>query len=710
MGKQLTWDNKGFYVDGKPAYIMSGEFHYFRVPRQDWAARMRLLREAGGNMLATYVPWLIHEPQEGQFVFGDCPSRDLQAFLETAAQEGLMVLVRPGPYQYSELAYAGLPGWLVQRYPQVLAMDETGEPICRSGPSEAACVSYLHPLFLQKARRYYAAFCDVIRPYLASNGGPVVMTQVDNECSGVHLWNGSFDCNPDTIGLGWEDGRWAMWLRGKYGTVAAMNEAYRASYAAFSEVPPVGRTTPGLNRVIGRDYGDFYASMIAEYLHTLAGWLREERIDTPVCHNSPNPGTNSLFLETTQAMGDRFLLGSDHYYALSPTWPQNNPTPQYAAAVLYSMDLLHAMRMPPMIMELPAGNLSDSPPMLPNDLLAAYMTNAAMGMKGSNYYIFTGGPNIPGTGTTGDIYDYHAPIGAFGEIRESYQSVKAFGAFMQQRGWLQTAMRSTQVQLGFDWKDTRLWDYQPVSEGPDAITGAEAWRRTSFDLLMAMMSGSMPPAVVPISGELDVAKPLVMVCPDRMRHENQQRLAAFVNNGGKLLLMPKPPVQDEYGRADTILADALGISEAAPLSMRGTHARLPGLGHVYGIKDVCTAEVPQAAQPLCFDAQTDTVIGAQWAVGQGQVIWLGFTFEYRHFAHAALMEYLCGRLGAKPVAESSNRNVWTAYWTDGKHKLLYVMNLFSSPQKTEILLHDGEKPVNLGEIALNAMQVRTFEF
>ena len=105
--------------------------------------------------------------------------------------------------------------------------------------------------------------------------------------------------------------------------------------------------------------------------------------------------------------------------------------------------------------------------MLPNDLLAAYMTNAAMGMKGSNYYISYRRAQYPGHRHHGDIYDYHAPIGAFGEIRESYQSVKAFGAFMQQRGWLQT-MRSTQVQLGFDWKDTRLWDYQPVSEGPDA--------------------------------------------------------------------------------------------------------------------------------------------------------------------------------------------------------------------------------------------------
>lgn len=709
MMKRLSWDNRGFSLGGEPAYLMSGEFHYFRVPRGDWSARMRLFREAGGNMLATYVPWLIHEPEEGNFIFENSPDRDLKAFLETAAREGLSVLVRPGPYQYSELVLGGLPEWLVNKYPEILAADETGTPLTPPGVGATASVSYLHPVFLQKARRYYHAFCEVIKPYLASCGGPVVMVQLDNECSGIHLWNGSLDCNPVTVGLGREDGRWAVWLRGKYVSVDAMNRAYKENYESFSRVPPTGREASAQNKIRARDYGDFYASMLAEYLQTLASWLREEGIDAPLCHNSPNPGTNSMFLETVQAMGESFLLGSDHYYTLGPTWEQNNPTPQYAVNALYSIDMLHAMKKPPMIMELPAGNLSDIPPMLPEDLLAAYMTNAALGMKGSNYYIFTGGPNIPGTGTTDDIYDYHAPVGAFGEVRETYRSVKDFGQFMQKHAWLQKTVRSTRVQVGFEWKDTRLWEYQPKAEGPRALSGVRAWELASFDMLMALMSGCMPPVLTPLSGELDVSKPLVVVCPDCMSHENQQRLAGFVKQGGKLLLMPRPPVRDECGGADTTLAGALGISNAEPLVSRGMYARLPGLGRVYDIQDVCAASLPGEAEPLSFDAETETVTGARWAVGRGEVIWLGYTFRYGHFAQAALMEYLTGLLGAKPVAESSNRNIWTTYWTDGVHKLLYVLNLYSSPQKTEITLHDGDRLVRLGEISLPAMKVMTFD-
>ena len=37
------------------------------------------------------------------------------------------------------------------------------------------------------------------------------------------------------------------------------------------------------------------------------------------------------------------------------------------------------------------------------------------------------------------------------------------------------------------------------------------------------------------------------------------------------------------------------------------------------------------------------------------------------------------------------------------------MNLFASPQKTEIALHDEGRIVNLGEINLAAMEVKTIE-
>ena len=33
-------------------------------PHDDWRRRLTLLKESGANTVATYIPWIIHEPEE----------------------------------------------------------------------------------------------------------------------------------------------------------------------------------------------------------------------------------------------------------------------------------------------------------------------------------------------------------------------------------------------------------------------------------------------------------------------------------------------------------------------------------------------------------------------------------------------------------------------------------------------------------------------
>ena len=58
----FSFDHTGFQLDGQDAFMISGEFHYFRVPRKDWRRRMQLFKAARGNCIATYVPWAIRAP------------------------------------------------------------------------------------------------------------------------------------------------------------------------------------------------------------------------------------------------------------------------------------------------------------------------------------------------------------------------------------------------------------------------------------------------------------------------------------------------------------------------------------------------------------------------------------------------------------------------------------------------------------------------
>jgi beta-galactosidase GanA len=79
---------------------------YFRLDRSDYGDRLVKLKAAGANRVATYVPWLLHEPNEGQF---DFTTYDLASFLDERARVSLLAL-RPGPYRNSEPAYHGAYG------------------------------------------------------------------------------------------------------------------------------------------------------------------------------------------------------------------------------------------------------------------------------------------------------------------------------------------------------------------------------------------------------------------------------------------------------------------------------------------------------------------------------------------------------------------------------------------------------------------------
>ena len=698
----LTFDSLGFRLDDRDVYFVSGEFHYFRVPKADWRRRMQLFLDAGGNCLATYVPWLIHEPEEGDIRFGDVDGRDLQGFLALAQEMCLKVVLRPGPYQYSELNNDGLPGWLVNGYPEILARGIDGEPFRDSS------VSYLHPLFLEKARRYFRAFAQQARPFMAENGGPVAMLQVDNELMGIHLWFGSMDYNAETMGFGRADGRYPRWLEAKYGFIDALNEAYGTSFSAFADARPIApadaKGTHSCRRV--RDYSFFYRECVAEYAVLLRSWLREDGLNAPICHNSGNPTMNVLYRETVRAMGGGFLLGSDHYYNLGQSWAQNNPTPQYALRVLTSCETMRALGMPPSVLELPGGSPSDTPPILPEDLLACYMTNLALGVKGFNYYVYTGGPNFPDTGNTCDLYDYNALVHADGSLNATYASLKTFGDFMRSHGWMQRARRRASVQIGFEWNMLRSEDYDDPTL---PFTGAQAAHFMERGLLYTLMCSRYSPELAALDGPLDLSRPLIVPCPSAMTAAAQRAVADFVRGGGRALILPVLPEADEEGRASSVLADALGNPCLRTGQKLGPAIEVKDVGRVFGMQRGTVCEcLPEGAEVLATDARTGRVVGYRRRIGAGEAIFFGGAWELTTFPQAEMLEHFMALLGAKPCVEHTNRHLFTALWDgeNGRHAL-FVMNLYSAPQRTELFWGEDCEP--LGEIELRPMEVRVLE-
>src|SRR6476661_1626567 len=102
-----------FLLDGKPFQIISGEIHPARIPQEYWRHRIQMAKAMGCNTIATYIFWNYHESKEGVFDF-KTGNHNIAEFIRICQQEGMWVLLRPGPYVCAEWDFGGLPTWLLK--------------------------------------------------------------------------------------------------------------------------------------------------------------------------------------------------------------------------------------------------------------------------------------------------------------------------------------------------------------------------------------------------------------------------------------------------------------------------------------------------------------------------------------------------------------------------------------------------------------------
>lgn len=114
---EVDYENNVFLKDGKPFQFMAGSFHYFRALPETWQRKLRTMRAAGLTVVTTYVEWSLHNPKEDVFDFTGIA--DLELFIRLAAQEDLLVILRPGPYICAERDMGGFPYWLLHKYPAI---------------------------------------------------------------------------------------------------------------------------------------------------------------------------------------------------------------------------------------------------------------------------------------------------------------------------------------------------------------------------------------------------------------------------------------------------------------------------------------------------------------------------------------------------------------------------------------------------------------
>ncbi|MEY7976747.1 beta-galactosidase [Streptomyces pilosus] len=108
---RVGFDRYSLLVDGRRLVLWSAGLPFHRLPGPSlWRDVLQKLRAHGHNAVSVPVPWNHHSPAPGTYDFTGV--RDLNRFLDTAAEEGLYVVLRPGPYLGPDVDAGGLPGWL----------------------------------------------------------------------------------------------------------------------------------------------------------------------------------------------------------------------------------------------------------------------------------------------------------------------------------------------------------------------------------------------------------------------------------------------------------------------------------------------------------------------------------------------------------------------------------------------------------------------
>jgi beta-galactosidase len=567
--------NKQIIIDGKPEIIMCGEIHYYRLDRSEWQDRIDKLKLAGCNAVATYVPWLIHEPAEGviDLTGRTRPELDLGAYIDLCQENGLYFFLRPGPFIMAEMKNEGLPYWVYEKHPEIIPTGWDGNM------ATTKTVDYLAPGFLEDVKQWYKAVIEIASPRLHLNGGNIIAFQLDNEIGMLSWVSNCPDLTENVLEdfLGWLKKHYVeseLKLRYPFdiNDPNARNQALRSPNEDFSAE-------------LLKDLGYYMRNRFARYVKTLREYAEEYGVkDTPFVVNIHGTGglrgftfpigISQLYESYTQSPG--FLSGSDIYFG---DLEMNSFQDLYL--INGFMDAVHNEDQPLTSVEFNCGDGNFG-----NTYGGRYDPSAAdlktrmciaQGNRLLNYYLFAGGRNYRfdtpiGDGNdrvafTGERHGFAAPVSPEGELNYTFprmaRAIKTVMAVSEKLA----VMNEDRDDVSFAFiPDYYMTEYRyPTSKRTaEIVANLEANRSAgSWEIMArAMLLAGYRFGAVDIQNKILTPKQTsVLALPSAryMAADIQKKLVDYLNDGGGVLLYGEVPFYDMEGKECSILADSLGV-------------------------------------------------------------------------------------------------------------------------------------------------------
>lgn len=711
----INYARRRILVDGQPRIVIAGEVHYFRVPRDQWTQRLRLAKQAGCDTIASYIPWLVHELPDGSLdvTGGSRPDRDVAAFIDACAAEGLSFIARPGPFIMAELKNEGLPYRLYTEHPEIIPVGWDGKP------APTATVDYLAPAFLSECERWYGAIMPILADRLTTHGGPVIAVQLDNEI-GMLAWVSN---SPDLTPLAVSQLR--SWIRENRADASATYptlDGTEAEWAASVRTPQ--EAWAGQLRT---DLARFSRTRLARYVRH----LRESAERFGVrgipflinIHGTEGGGGESFPIGISQLVDTYagvpgMLSGSDHYVG---DMTLNTTTDLYVmnayqAAVQDADQPVTSIEFEAGTGDYAGGFEHENEPTTV-DLKTRWLV--AQGTRLVNYYLLAGGINPRldrpiGDGNdrisfTGERHGTGAPIDPEGRPGTTFAHTQAaIAAIRVMEPWLADAEQELDdLSLGLIL-DAYATEYvHPSSAVMNAVAGDLRLHRGAGDrralARSALLLGCRFDATHLERNDVRIGRDgrpalLMVATAQHMDPAVQRRLVDHLDRGGCLLTLGPIPQWDLAGQQCRIFADALGVTPGEILT-DGPKCFPSVVAHDWatplpetrvGWRQSLTVS---AGLPILTDVAGE-VCGVEVRRGTGTAVLLAAALPSSPVLFARIFDRL--RLHRGLQLSWSAPGVFATTTKDSKgNRLLHVLNVGGYQPKVSIRLADLDRTFEL---------------
>lgn len=391
-GEKIAVNNFYLTIGDKPVIPITGEFHFSRYPQQYWDESIKKMKAGGITIIATYVFWNLHEEEEGKFEWtGD---KNVRAFVELCKKNDVYAVVRIGPFCHGEIRNGGYPDWLL------------GKPLnIRSND----------PQYLSYVNRLYEEIGRQLKGLYYKDGGPVIGIQLENEYQhSAAPWGLTYPGQPLDFTAAESD----------------LKEIQEGAGTAKGDNPFAG---------LGNDHMKVLKSLAVKAgmdvpVYTATGWGYAATI--------PNES-----LPVTAAYAYPFWTPARDY---SPffLYKDMHANPDYSPVRYRPGDY------PAFPAELGSGIMtvySRRPIAVHQSLDALINRCLGSGANGIGYYMYHGGSTPKGKysfmsdeayGLPKISYDFQAPVGEYGQVREGFHRLKLLHFFIQDFGDLLAPMQT----------------------------------------------------------------------------------------------------------------------------------------------------------------------------------------------------------------------------------------------------------------------------